>query len=133
MRCTECIRVRVGLPIVVQGPGPGIPDNPFNEIQLPNGRFRGFSASATTYAIDGASPSDMGGTPVPVLGKAPPGRYGDSGEWINHVEQSGNTLLGWAHDETGDRPGMGLKSMSMFVSENDGMNWRRLGQILMGT
>jgi len=48
--CIDCIRVRVGLPRVVRGPGPGIPDNPLTEIQLPNGRFRSFSASSTTYA-----------------------------------------------------------------------------------
>jgi len=65
----ERIRIRVGLPRVVQGPSPGIPDNPFTEIQLRNGRFRGFSASGTTYAIDGATPSDMTGTPVQVIPK----------------------------------------------------------------
>ena len=53
--------------MIEQGPGPGIPDNPFSEIRLVNGRKRGFSASATSYAIDGANPSDMSGTPRPVL------------------------------------------------------------------
>jgi hypothetical protein len=130
--CTECIRIRVGLPRVVRGPGPGIPDNPLTEIRLPNGRFRGFSASSTTYAIDGATPSEMGGTAVPVLPPGPRGKYGESGEWINHVERSGKTLLAWVHDETGDRPGMGLKSMSLAVSDNDGLSWRRLGQIITG-
>jgi hypothetical protein len=118
--CQECIRIRVGLPRIVGGPGPGIPDNPLTEIQLPNGRFRGFSASSTTYAIDGATPSDMGGTAVPVLPPRPRGQYGESGEWINHVERSGKSVLGWVHDETGDGPGMGQKSMSLAVSENDG-------------
>ena len=45
--CLACLRIRVGLPMVEQGPGPGIPDNPFSEIRLVNGRSRGFSASAT--------------------------------------------------------------------------------------
>lgn len=130
--CIECISIRVGPPTVLQGPGPGIPDNPFNEIRLPNGRFRGFSASATTYAIDGATPADMDGRPVPVLPKGPRGQYGDSGQWINHVEWSGNTLLGWAHCETGDRPGMGLQSMALVASENDGLSWRRMGEIITG-
>jgi hypothetical protein len=75
----------------------------------------------------------MDGTPFPVLGKAPPGEYGDSGQWINHVERSGNAILGWVHDETGDRPGTGLQSMSLAVSDNDGKSWRRLGQIITGT
>jgi hypothetical protein len=120
-------------PIVVQGPGPGIPDSLFTEIELPNGHFRGFSASATTYAIDGTTPWEMGGTPVLVIEKGPRGQYGESGEWLNHVERSGHSLLGWARDETGDRSGMGLKSMSLFVSEDDGLSWRRVGQIITGT
>jgi hypothetical protein len=131
--CMDCIRIRVRLPKIVQGPGPGIPDSTFNVVRLPNGHFRGFSASTSTYAIDGDSPWDMAGTPRPVLGPAPRGEYGESGEWIAHIERSGNRLFAWVHDETGDRPGMGLKSMSMAVSENDGQSWRRLGQIITGT
>lgn len=134
--CIDCISIRVGLPKIVQGPGPGIPDNLFTVVRLPNGRFRGFSANVTTYAIDGDSPWDMAGTPMPVLGPAPRGAYGESGEWINHVERSGNRLLAWVHDETGDHFGTAitsLKSMSMAVSENDGKSWRRLGQIVTGT
>jgi|SRR5271169_1904596 len=60
-------------------------------------------------------------------------RYGVSGEWLNHVERSGHSLLGWLRDETGDRPGMGLQSMSSALSENEGLSWRRLGQIITGT
>jgi len=131
--CIECIRIRVGLPRVVQGPSPGIPDNPFTEIQLRNGRFRGFSASGTTYAIDGATPSDMTGTPVQVIPKGPAGEYGDSCQALSHVEWSGNTLLGWVHAETGDRPGQGLWSMSLVSSEDEGRSWQRLGQIITGT
>jgi hypothetical protein len=131
--CMDCISIRVGLPKVVQGPGPGIPDSAFTMVWLSNGRFRGFSANSTTYAIDGDSPWDMAGTPMPVLGPAPRGEYGESGEWIDHIERSGNKLLGWVHDETGDRPGMGLWSISMAVSENEGRSWRRLGQIITGT
>jgi hypothetical protein len=105
-------------------------------VRLPNGRFRGFSANVTTYAIDGDSPWDMAGTPMTVLGPAPRGQYGESGEWINHVERSDNRLLAWVHDETGDRFGTAItsvKSMSIAVSENDGKSWRRLGQIITGT
>lgn len=106
--CIDCIRIRAGLPRVVQGPGPGIPDNLFNEIQLPDGRFRGFSANSITYAIDGRSPFDMVGKPMPVLGPSSRGQYGESGEWINHVERSGNRLLGWVHDETGVRRALSI-------------------------
>lgn len=128
--CTQCIKVRVGVPSVMRGPSPGIPDSQFSAVQLPNGQFRGFSANATTYAIDGAKPWAMGGTAVPVLKPGPYGQYGESGQWINHVERSGNTLLAWVHDETGDKPGMGLKSMSLAESKDFGITWRRLGQII---
>jgi hypothetical protein len=128
-----CIKIRVGIAMVARGPSPGIPDSQFTAIKLPNGQFRGFSASGTTYAIDGAKPSAMSGTAVPVLPPGPRGEYGESGEWINHVERSGNTLLAWVHDETGDKPGMGLKSMSLAVSNNEGLAWQRLGQIITGT
>jgi hypothetical protein len=130
--CVPCIRVRVGVPTVARGPSPGIPDSQFTAIRLRNGSFRGFSASATTYAIDGAKPWEMSGAAVPVLRPAPQGAYGESGEWINHVERARNTLLAWVHDETGDRPGQGLKSMSLAVSKDDGLTWQRLGQIITG-
>jgi hypothetical protein len=131
--CMDCISIRVGLPKIVQGPGPGIPDSSFTMARLPNGRFHGFSANVTTYAIDGDSPWEMAGTPMRVLGPAPRGEYGDSGEWIGHVERTGNRLLGWVHDETDDGSGAGLESISMAISENDGKSWRRLGQIITGT
>jgi hypothetical protein len=131
--CIECVTVRVGLPRVVRGPSPGIPDGPFTEIELPGGHFRGFSSNSTTYAIDGTTPSDMAGTARPVMPPGPRGQYGESGQWILHVERSGKTVLGWVHDETGDKPGQGLKSMSLAVSEDDGLSWRRLGQIITGT
>ena len=105
------ITIRVGLPKIVQGPGPGIPDSSLTIARLPDGRFRGFSANATTYAIDGDSPWDMAGKPVPVLGPAPRGEPGESGEWIGHVERSGSKLLGWVHDETGDRWGAAVTSL----------------------
>jgi len=131
--CPQCVKIRVGVPIVTRGPSPGIPDSQFTAIQLPDGRYRGFSASGTTYAIDGAKPWDMGGTARPVLPPGPKGAYGESGEWINHAERSGERLLAWVHDETGDRPGQGLKSMSLASSTDNGLSWRRLGQIISGT
>jgi hypothetical protein len=131
--CIACISIRVGLPHVVRGPSPGIPDSPFTEIQLPRGKFRGFSASATTYAIDGTTPTDMAGPARPVMPPASRGQFGESGEWMLHVERSGKSLLGWVHDETGDAPGQGLKSVSLAVSDDDGLNWRHLGQIITGT
>ena len=128
----EYIKIRVGLPRVVRGPSPGIPDSKFTEIQLPGGAFRGFSASTTTYAIDGTTTWAMSGTAVPVLSPGAAGTYDASGQWLNHVERSGNILLGWVHCETGDAPGQGLKSISLVKSNDDGMTWEKLGQIITG-
>jgi hypothetical protein len=130
--CVRCLRVRVGVPVIVQGPASNIADNPFSEIALPNGQFRGFTANAETFAIDGNSPLDMSGPLRKVLGRAAPGRYGESGKWINHVERSGNMLFGWVHNETGDAPGQGLKSMSLATSRDDGLSWQDTGQIITG-
>jgi hypothetical protein len=63
--CIDCIKIRVGIPQVIRGPAPDIEN--FTEIQLPGGRFRGFVASAKTYAIDGNRPWDMGGPARVVL------------------------------------------------------------------
>jgi len=133
--CIECVRIRVGLPRVVRGPSPGIPDNPFTEIRLPSGQFRGFSASASTYAIDGASPWAMSGTPVPVLRPGAPGTYDSCGQWLNHVERSGIILVGWVHDETACNYGHNSqthKSMSLVTPKDEGLTWEELGQIITG-
>jgi hypothetical protein len=58
--CLTCLRIRVGLPLVEQGPAGNVADNNFSEIQIPGGRFRGFTAAAETYAIDGKTPLDIG-------------------------------------------------------------------------
>ena len=56
--CTQCLRIRVGLPRVIRGPAANMADNRFSEIQLPSGRFRGFDAHNDTRIIDGSSPWD---------------------------------------------------------------------------
>jgi hypothetical protein len=131
--CVACFKVRVGVPIVEQGPVPDKIDNVFTEIELPGGRLRGFTAAGETYAIDGKNPMDMSGPLRKALGRAPRGKYGESGKWINHAERSGNVVWGWVHDETGDAPGQGLKSMSIAISKDDGLNWDDVGQIIVGT
>ena len=131
--CFACLKIRVGLPIVEQGPVPDKIDNVFTEIELPGGRFRGFTANSVTYAIDGANPMNMRGPLRPVLGRAPKGKYGESGKWINHAERVGNVVWAWVHDETGDAANQGLKSMSIAMSKDDGLGWKDLGQIITGT
>ena len=130
--CVKCIKIRVGAPLIVQGPAPNIADSPFSEVQLPNGKFRGFTANAETFAIDGRDPLDMTGPLRKVLGRGAPGSYDESGKRINHIERSGNILLGWVHNVTGDAPGQGLKSMSLAGSKDDGLSWQDMGQIITG-
>jgi hypothetical protein len=93
--CIECIRIRVGSPIIARGPGPDIED--FSVIQLPDGRFRGFIAGGRTYAIDGKKRSDMGGPRQLVFDIGAPGTYDSCGQWIHHVEQSGSKIIAWVH------------------------------------
>jgi hypothetical protein len=93
------IRVRVGVPYVARGPG-AIADSWFTEFKLPDGRYRGFTALGSTLVIDGNEPYSMSGSAVTVLKPGPPGSASSCGEWIQHVELAGKTLLGWVHNET---------------------------------
>jgi hypothetical protein len=63
------IRVRVGVPYVARGPG-AIADSWFTEVRLPDGRYRGFTALGSTFAIDGQEPYSMGGNAATVLKRA---------------------------------------------------------------
>src|SRR5580692_10943718 len=67
------IRVRVGTPLVARGPAGDIADNWFTEIQLPDKRFRGFTAAGVTWAVDGKEPYDMSAPAPAVLKPGPPG------------------------------------------------------------
>ncbi|KJC38034.1 hypothetical protein UP09_26635 [Bradyrhizobium sp. LTSP885] len=133
--CASCIRIRVGVPTIVRGPAADIADNKFSEIALPNGRFRGFDAHAETRAIDGIRPSDMGGPARVVLRPGPPGSVDSCGQWLNHAERTGATVLGFIHDETACNypAGQTHKSMSLATSSDDGLTWHDLGQIITGT
>jgi hypothetical protein len=130
--CIRCLSIRVGAPIIVQGPAPNIADNTFSEVQLSSGGFRGFTANADTFGIDGRNPLDMGGPLRKVLGRGARGNYGESGKRINHVERAGKTMLGWVHNEAGEAPGQGLKSTSLAISKDDGLSWVDVGQIITG-
>ena len=133
--CIECIRIRVGLPRVVRGPAINIADNHFSEIWLPDGRFRGFDAHGETRAIDGKYPWDMGGPARTVLRQGEPNTYNSCGQWLNHVEPVGSTILGFVHNETACRYQLGQthKSMSLATSTDYGLTWKSLGQIITGT
>jgi hypothetical protein len=130
------IRVRVGVPLVARGPAPNIADNWFTEIRLPGGRFRGFTAAGTTFAIDGKEPYDMGGQAATVLKPGPPGSPDSCGQWIQHVELEGKTLLGWVHNETACNYAKGGQTHAMMTiakSTDYGLTWKIEGPIIVGT
>jgi hypothetical protein len=134
--CLACISIRVGLPHVVRGPAADIADNHFTELRLPNGSFRGFDAHSDTRAIDGRSPSDMGGPERTVLRPGQPGTYDSCGQWLNHVELAGTTVLGFIHSETACHYQANFQthmSTSLGVSADYGLTWKSYGQILTGT
>jgi hypothetical protein len=131
--CIDCLRIRVGPPMVIRGPAPDIED--FTLIQLPGGRFRGFIAGGKTYAIDGDTPWDMGGPARVVLDRGAPGTNDACGQWIHHVEQSGNKVVAWVHDETGCNYSANFQthqSVSLATSTDYGLTWKNLGQIITG-
>jgi hypothetical protein len=133
--CTACIRIRVGLPHVVRGPAANMADNRFTEVQIPSGGFRGFDAHGDTRAIDGRYPWDMGGPQRTVLRPGRPGTYDSCGQWLNHAELAGATVLGFIHNETACKYQVGQthKSMSLAISTDYGLTWNSLGQIITGS
>jgi hypothetical protein len=134
-KVVDAMRVRVGVPLVARGPAPNIADNDFNEIQLPNGKFRGFTAAGTTFAIDGNKPYDMGGTAVVVLKPGLPGSPDSCGQWLQHVELHGKILTGWIHQETAcdyAKYGQTQASMTIATSSDYGLTWKIEGPIITG-
>jgi hypothetical protein len=130
------IRVRVGVPLVARGPAPNIADNWFTEVGLCSGRFRGFTAAGTTFAIDGKQPWDMGGQAATVLKPGPPGSTSSCGQWIQHVELEGKALFGWVHNETAcnyAKNGQTHASMTIASSTDYGLTWKIEGPIIVGT
>jgi hypothetical protein len=131
------IKVRVGTPLVARGPASNIADAAFTGIRLPNnGRFRGFTAAGTSFAIDGKEPYDMGGQAATVLKPGPGGSPDSCGQWINHVELVGKTLYGWVHNETAcdyAKYGQTHAMMTIASSTDYGFTWRIRGPIIRGT
>lgn len=97
--CTECISIRLGRPLSVRGPVPDEMDTPFNEIKLASGFYRGFSSNATSYAIDGMNPWDMGNVRQPVLSPGEAGSINSCGQWLNDTEQVTGGVHGFIHNE----------------------------------
>jgi hypothetical protein len=132
--CVECLRVRVGPPVVVRGPFPDELDAPFTALKLADGSFRGFSANGTTYAIEGATLRDMGGQRRAVLAAGEPGSRSECGRWLTSIMRSGDTVLGLVHQERACDYDQGRtdKSMAIASSSDEGLTWTDLGTIITG-
>lgn len=129
--CVSCLKIRVGRPLISRGPeGSGI-DNPFNEIQRTGGGYRGFTANAKSYYIDGNDPWSMGGPEIFIFGPGSGYPY-NCGRWINDTQKVGSTVRGFIHNEYGScsPPYNHHKSMSYYTSTNDGVSWTGSGIFL---
>ena len=132
--CPECIEIRVDRPRVVRGPSRHEPDAPLSIIRLPDGSFRGFAANGITLAIDGASPFAMGGEAKVVLRPGPAGSAADCGRWLTTAIAGRSALYGLIHNEYNCKynEGQTHKSMSIAFSDDYGLSWNVLGQVITG-
>ena len=132
--CVKCLKLRVGPPEVVRGPLPDELDAPFSAVKLPDGSFRGFSANATTYAINGSTVEDMGGQRAAVLQPGAAGSDSECGRWLTSIARDGDKLLGLVHQERACDYAKGRtdKSMAIATSADDGLSWTDLGTIITG-
>ena len=132
--CLACLRVRLDPPQVVRGPYPDELDNAFAALHLKDGRWRGFSANGATYAIDGATLTDMSGRRRAVLEPGPKGSASECGRWLNSVLPVGDVVYGLVHQESGCDYGHGQthKSMAMALSRDQGLTWSVLGDVITG-
>lgn len=130
--CAECVSVKLEHPVVVRGPSRHEPDAPVSIIELPDGTFRAFAANATTVAIDGATPFALGARSKVVLEPGPAGSASECGRWLTSVLQGRGALYGLIHNEQrcDYRDGQTYKSMSIARSEDLGLTWNVLGQII---
>ena len=119
-------------PVVVRGPSRYEPDAPVSIIELPDGTFRAFAANAKTVAIDGATPFALSGRSKVVLEPGPAGSPSECGRWLTSVLQGRGALYGLIHNEQhcDYRQGETYKSMAIARSEDFGVTWNVLGQII---
>jgi hypothetical protein len=70
-----------------------------------------------------------------VLGRGTAGTYDSCGQWLQHAELAGKTVLGWVHNESDCNYQIGQTHMSesLSVSNDYGLTWTNLGLIIRGT
>ncbi|MFY0529162.1 hypothetical protein ACN28I_40355 [Archangium gephyra] len=127
--------MRIDRPRIIRGPASDELDSFFNEIRLANGLKRGFTANASTYAMDGKEPWDMGGVRRKVLEPGSPGTYNECGHWLSDTVKLGGVVHGFVHAESDCNylEGRTHKSMAFATSSNEGLTWSLKGQIITGT
>ncbi|WP_174301621.1 hypothetical protein [Caulobacter sp. S45] len=78
---------------------------------------------------------DMGGAERTVLRAGQPGTYDSCGQCLNHAELDGAKVIGFVHDETACKYQVGQthKSISIATSDDYGLTWSSLGQIITGS
>jgi hypothetical protein len=132
--CERCVTVRLEQPVVVRGPSRHEPDAPVSMIELPGGGFRAFAANATTVAIDGATPLALSGPAQIVLRPGSAGSASECGRWLTTVMPGRGFLYGLIHNEQrcDYAEGQTYKSMSIAKSEDQGLHWDVLGQVITG-
>jgi hypothetical protein len=133
--CMECVRVRVGPPVVVRGPFPDELDAPFTALKLADGSFRAFSANGSTYAIEGPTLWDLDGPRREVIQGGAPGSINDCGSWLTSTMRDGDLVLGFVHQEHACdyNQGRTYKSMAIASSADEGLTWNDLGTVITGT
>ena len=119
----------------MRGPSGQESDAPFVVIKLKSGEFRGFTSNHRTYAIDGATPVDMGGAKRVVLQPGRKGTLSDCGNWLTGVLPIDGKLVGLIHGESDcdyDK-GRTHKAMAIATSADEGLTWTFLGAVITHT
>jgi hypothetical protein len=140
--CPECLAVRIGPPTIVRGPSGAAgqeSDAPFVVIKKSDGGYRGFTSNHRTFAIDGATPVDMGGPKRVVMQPGRKGTLSDCGNWLTGVlpgdGKLAGQLIGLVHGESDcdyDK-GRTHKAMAIATSADEGLTWNFLGAIITHT
>jgi hypothetical protein len=128
------LSIRLGRPLVVRGPFADELDNPYHEIKLASGSYRGFSANGSSYKIDGPEPWSMGWPRTVVMAPGPAGSDASCGRWLNDTEKVAGGVHGFFHAEQSCNYNAGQthKSFGFATSTNEGTSWSIAGLILTG-
>ena len=133
--CAECLSIRIGTPQIVRGPSGAESDAPFVAIRKSAGGYRGFTSNHRTYAVDGATPVDMGGPKRVIMQPGRKGTLSDCGNWLTGALPLGGKLVGLVHGESDCEYDKGRthKAMAIATSADEGLTWTFLGPVITHT